>query len=82
MSDTYTFIQWKNTSLCMDFTCLCGVQSHLDGDFAHVIECGACHAQFEMPTDVPVRLITPEAPASYHGWEPKVTELDDEGDLI
>jgi len=74
-----TFIQWKGTNLCMDFTCPeCEVASHLDGMFAHVIECGNCHAQFQMPTDIPVRLITPEHPATYDGWEPKVTELDED----
>ena len=33
------WIQWKGTEVCMDITCSCGEQSHIDADFAYHFEC-------------------------------------------
>lgn len=50
-----TFIQWKNTTVCMDFNCpACGEHSHFDGMFAYHIRCPHCQATWRMPSDVPV----------------------------
>jgi hypothetical protein len=43
------FIQWKGTDVCMDFTCECGAEGHIDGYFAHVVECPSCKELWEMP---------------------------------
>lgn len=66
-----TFIQYKNTELCMDFNCTeCGSSNHYDAAFAHLIKCGGCSAVFQMPTDVPLRLVTARSPATFDGWTP------------
>ena len=36
------WIQWKGTDVCMDVRCKCGETTHLDADFAYLIQCGAC----------------------------------------
>lgn len=75
-----TFIQYKGTNLCMDLHCpQCEAHTHLDGMFAHLIECGACHAVFQMPTDVPLTPVPREALTEYpySFWDPKVTEVDE-----
>jgi len=65
VSDSWTtFIQWKGTDLCMDMYCpQCGTHNHYDGEFAYNIRCGHCKAVFEMPTDVPLKLVeSPSGP--------------------
>lgn len=47
--ETNAFIQWKGTDVCMDFYCECGAVGHVDGFFAHVVECPSCGALWEMP---------------------------------
>ena len=60
-----TFIQWKETDLCMDFHCpKCGEHSHFDGLFAYAVRCSACGQDWQMPTDVS-SLLFPLAPG--HG---------------
>ena len=46
--DHYGLIQWKGTDVCMDIQCSCGESTHVDGDFAYVIQCCACN-KFWMP---------------------------------
>lgn len=36
------WIQWKGTSVCMDIRCACGELTHIDADFAYLIQCGKC----------------------------------------
>ena len=64
MSDVYyahgdapahSFIQWKGTDVCLDFHCECGTHAHFDGDFAYVIVCPACGAEWEQPATIPLR---------------------------
>ncbi len=33
------FIQWKGTSVCLDFYCSCGHHSHIDGEFVYAVRC-------------------------------------------
>jgi len=40
------WIQWKGTEVCMDIHCDCGELTHVDGDFAYVIICGACGKKY------------------------------------
>lgn len=47
--ETNAFIQWKGTDVCMDFRCECGFDGHVDGFFAHAVECPQCKQRWEMP---------------------------------
>lgn len=51
-SDASMFLQWKGTSVCLDFYCECGMHGHFDGDFAYALRCPACGAVYEMGTQV------------------------------
>lgn len=51
-----TFIQWKGTDVCLDFTCECGWGGHFDGYFAYVIKCAGCGRLWEMPCYLAPRL--------------------------
>lgn len=57
-SDADMFIQWKGTNLCMDFHCPCGVDGHVDADFAYNVQCHGCGAVYEMGTQVITRRVT------------------------
>jgi hypothetical protein len=46
---TEIFIQWKGTTVCLDFHCVCGKDSHFDGDFAYGLRCVWCQRVFTMP---------------------------------
>lgn len=47
------FIQWKGTSVCLDFHCYkCDTFSHLDADFAYYLECPICGQHYGMPSVV------------------------------
>ena len=46
------WIQWKGTKVCMDVHCDCGAQSHVDGEFAYVIQCGACGKEWAVSSTV------------------------------
>ena len=39
-------IQWKGTNVCMDVRCRCGMQGHIDADFAYFYKCIACGVTF------------------------------------
>lgn len=49
------FIQWKGTDVCLDFYCVCGMQSHLDSDFVYALKCSFCGRIFDMPCHLPVK---------------------------
>jgi hypothetical protein len=40
------WIQWKGTSVCMDFTCVCGAAGHVDAEFAYNVKCASCGRVF------------------------------------
>lgn len=50
--EPYTFVQYKNTDICLDFYCKCGAQLHYDGYFAYVLQCPHCNVKWEMPCHV------------------------------
>lgn len=57
------FVQWKGTDVCLDFTCLCGTGLHFDGDFAYALRCWSCERIWELPSYIPMKLVTEgEAP--------------------
>lgn len=55
-----TFIQWKGTAVCMDFTCECGACSHFDAEFLYFIKCPNCEKTFCMGTRVVAIEVLPE----------------------
>lgn len=42
----YGWIQWKGTDACIDVNCVCGALTHIDADFAYLIQCGECKRVF------------------------------------
>jgi hypothetical protein len=53
--DRATFIQWKNTDLCMDFWCPeCDNHSHFDGYLAYQIQCPYCGAIWRLGDSVTI----------------------------
>ena len=70
-----TFVQWKGTHLCMDFTCpKCGTDTHFCGMFAYAIRCGGCGQDYKMPQDIGP-LLTPLDPG--HGLQALEGQSDD-----
>lgn len=66
-----TFIQWKNTKVCMDFHCPCGTHGHLDSDFAYFVKCPTCGTVYELATRVDVTVVEGEPP-----MRPRMLEVD------
>lgn len=56
-SEVEMFIQWKGTTVCLDFRCPCGFDGHVDGAYAYYVECGGCGAVYEMGTQVIARRV-------------------------
>lgn len=54
------WIQWKNTSVCMDLHCKCGCMSHLDGYFCYHCQCPECGAKYAIGENVLLIPLTPE----------------------
>lgn len=52
------FIQYKGTDLCMDLNCICGEQSHVDGDFVSLLQCPHCDRIYLMPIFIKPILLT------------------------
>lgn len=55
-------IQWKNTSLCIDFHCSCTATDdryagHFDGYFGQRLECPRCGARYVLPQGFTLRAI-------------------------
>lgn len=51
------WIQWKGTSVCMDFRCQCGALGHVDGCFGYYVKCAACGQLYELSGHVEVNQI-------------------------
>lgn len=47
-ADSYGWIQWKGTDVCMDVHCVCGYSGHIDEDFAYFIKCPSCGRYYEV----------------------------------
>lgn len=57
-SEYTTFIQWKDTDLCMNFVCPnCGERSHFDGFFIYAVRCWSCKKVYRMPTEIKSLLV-------------------------
>jgi hypothetical protein len=56
-----TFIQWKGTNVCMDWTCpTCGENQHTDGDFCYYLRCCSCGQYCHVGTNVTLTAVTPQ----------------------
>jgi hypothetical protein len=53
------FVQWKNTSACLDLYCACGEQFHFDGYFAYELTCGHCGQTYELPSTLRLSPVEP-----------------------
>ena len=51
------WIQWKGTDLCMDFTCPCGAEGHVDAEFAYYVRCSKCDVCYKMPETVVLKRV-------------------------
>lgn len=57
------YIQYKNTDICIDFHCLCDTEheptgmGHYDGYHAYAVKCGRCGRIYELPTELPLKLV-------------------------
>ncbi len=40
--EPHAWIQWKGTNVCMDVSCICGEQSHIDAEFVYNVKCPSC----------------------------------------
>ena len=58
--ESSTHIQWKGTSVCMDFRCDCGACSHFDAEFLYFIKCPNCERTFCVGSRVVVVEVLPE----------------------
>jgi hypothetical protein len=45
--DPFGWIQWKGTDVCVDIHCVCGEQSHFDGEYMYFIKCPKCGRVYE-----------------------------------
>jgi hypothetical protein len=58
------FVQYKGTDICLDFHCICDTEDepagvgHYDGYDAYALRCGRCGRIYEMPTEIPLTLVT------------------------
>lgn len=77
IENPFAFIQYKNTSICIDFHCECGAFCHFDGYFAYCVKCPHCGTVWEMPCLLIPRKAD-EKTYEYHKENPKMLEPDEE----
>jgi len=46
------WIQWKGTNVCIDLHCVCGNDSHFDGEFFYFYKCPKCGAKYAVGQNV------------------------------
>ena len=69
------FIQWKASDVFIQFTCECGKEGTFEGFFAHVLKCGGCGQEWEMPAHLYPRK---RCEKTYPGHVAKELEYDEE----
>jgi hypothetical protein len=71
------WIQWKGTVVCLDVHCSCGEHTHIDADFAYLIQCGACGRVYGLNGHIELVPVDPEdVPENWH--RPKRTDTFDD----
>ncbi|TQI72296.1 hypothetical protein JM79_3254 [Gramella sp. Hel_I_59] len=71
------FMQFKNTDICLDFTCSCGEANHYDGYFAYEIACGNCKKIYKLSDKIEVTALSPED-SQLSGGAMEPIKLDEE----
>lgn len=46
------WLQWKGTDACIDITCVCGANQHLDAEFLYTWRCPACKTLYDLSPHV------------------------------
>lgn len=54
------WIQWKGTDVCLDLHCDCGINSHLDAEFAYYVRCPGCGQVYSCNGHIELVPLTPE----------------------
>lgn len=52
MSTSTARLQWKGTDACVDFTCQCGFEGHIDGYFLYYLKCPECQKVWRMDPSI------------------------------
>jgi hypothetical protein len=85
--DSYGWIQWNGTNVCMDIHCICGHFGHFDGDFFYYFECPKCKRKFAVGSNIKMIELSPELIELYKenvwckdGPDFKTCELDEDED--
>ncbi len=52
MAEAGASMQWKGTSVCMDFTCGCGAAWHVDGEFCYYVKCLDCGRYYKLEDEI------------------------------
>lgn len=56
-----TTVQWKGTSVCMDFCCQkCGNSAHIDGEFVYTILCSQCDTVWKVGDEIKLTECDPQ----------------------
>lgn len=50
--DSFAWVQWKGTDVCIDLYCKCGVHEHYDGKCLHYYECWSCGAKYAIGLNI------------------------------
>lgn len=58
-TEAQTFIQWKNTDVCMELYCPCGNGPHVDGYLAYFVRC-SCGKIYQLGYQVQTRVVSAE----------------------
>jgi hypothetical protein len=58
--DSYGWVQWKGTNVCMDTHCVCGHHGHIDAEFFYHYRCPECGRKFAVGQVVTLIELTPE----------------------
>lgn len=59
-SESYGWIQWKGTSVCMDIHCECGEIGHVDAEFLYYVRCPNCKKVFKVSGTVRLFDVPPD----------------------
>jgi len=66
-TDAGGWIQWKGTDVCIDITCECGANGHIDGDFAYQVDCPYCGRKYLLGSNIKlIELTKAEAKEDFH----------------
>jgi hypothetical protein len=62
----HAWIQWKGTQVCMSLNCPCGIQTHVDAEFAYYVRCAGCRKVYMANGHIEMVPIDPEEVPDCH----------------